>query len=116
MSWAPISLTVSSATLCCSAKPRAMHSDISMREQNSQSFMSRLQRHSSMHCRGRSDQNGGRDSAPKLPMVLISAMPVAAPGPCRKVAGQMATTACSPVTTLDSREGMPEASGRLSLC
>ena len=35
--------------------------------------------------------------APELLMVLISVMPIAAPGPCRKVAGQMATTARSPV-------------------
>lgn len=34
-----------------------------------------------------------RGASPKLPIVLMRAMPVAAPGPCKKVAGQMATTA-----------------------
>ena len=53
---------------------------------------------------------------PKLPMVLISAMPVAAPGPCRKVAGQMATTARSPVHFSEPGEGMLDASGRLPWC
>jgi len=34
-----------------------------------------------------------RGGSPKLPIVLMRAMPVAAPGPCKKVAGQIATTA-----------------------
>lgn len=34
-----------------------------------------------------------KGSIPKLPMVFMTAMPVAAPGPCKNVAGQIATTA-----------------------
>ena len=53
-------------------------------------------------------------AAPKLPMVFISTMPIAAPGPCRKVAGQMATTAHSPVRNSESGQGIPDALAHLS--
>ena len=69
-----------------------------------------------MHCSKMLRLSDRDEGAPKLPMVLISAMPVAAPGPCRNVAGQIATTACSPVHNSGLGEDVPDASGRLSWC